>query len=89
MGYKIDLAGQEQHFRRREKKTCKCDIHVTKPALYLNSFVFHICLGGLDEDKFFSCMLQSESPRDTMTMSVYKWFSCSARGSCGEKVPVM
>ena len=50
---------------------------------------FHVCLGGLDEDEFFSCMSQSESPRDTMTMSVYKWFSHSVRGSCGEEVPVM
>ena len=55
MGYKIDVVGQEQHFRSREKKRCNCEIHVTKSALYLNSFVWfsRVCLGGLDEDDFF------------------------------------
>lgn len=65
MGYKIDLVGQEQHFRRRGEKGCK--IHVTKPALYLKSFVWFSCVrpGGLDEDGFFSCMSHGQKVRET------------------------
>lgn len=69
-------------------------IHVTKSALCLESFVrvSRVCMEYWTMMDFFPCMSQSETPRDMVTVSVYRWSSTLCPGHCrpagGKEAPM-